>query len=59
MITRSIKMALKKIHEACEKRRNCDGCPYSVTGGCFFIDEEAEGRRPEEWGFDMLKGEDK
>lgn len=58
MITRSMKMALKKLHEACEERRRCEGCPYSVIGGCFFMDEEGEGRRPEDWDFDLLKGWD-
>lgn len=55
MITRSIKMALKKIREMCENSiRECDDCPFFKREyGCFF----SHGDLPEDWDFDMLKEE--
>lgn len=53
MIARSIKMALKKIHEMCEEKRTRIICPFnSEKYGCFF-----GSRMPEDWDFDMLKEE--
>lgn len=57
MITRSIKMALKKIHEMCEEIKWCHDCPFNNHDyGCFFRQND-EGRLPEDWDFDMLKEE--
>lgn len=59
MITRSIKMALKKIHEMCGEIKWCNECPFNNRDyGCFFRSND-EGRLPEDWDFDLLKGEEK